>query len=318
MSRSSKTLIAGIDYPKTWSQFVDWFHDDQSCLQYLEKLRWPNGFVCPRCSNKDNPYLLSRGRIMCHSCRYQCTVTSGTTFEKTRTPLNSWFAAVWYITNQKNGVSALGLKDLLGLGSYQTAWTMLHKLRKAMVDPEREKLTGIVEVDETYIGGRDTGNVRAPNPESKKAIVIIAVEILEPKGFGRVRLKRIDSTSKNYVEQFISETIASGSVVRTDGNPVYGSIYEKGYTRDKIVLLGAAEAAHISLPGVHRVASLLKRWLLGTHQGSVKSIQLDAYLDEYAFRFNRRKSRFRGLLFYRLLEMAVATKSVTYKDISNG
>jgi hypothetical protein len=123
--------------------------------------------------------------------------------------------------------------------------------------------------------------------------------------------------SKNYVEQLISETIAPGSVVRTDGNPVYGSIYEKVYTRDKIVLLGAAEAAHVSLPCVHRVASLLKRWLLGTHQGSVKSIQLDAYLDEYAFRFNRRKSRFRGLLFYRLLEMAVATKSVTYMDISN-
>jgi transposase-like protein len=317
MSRSSKTLIAGVDYPKKWGQFVDWFHDDQSCLQYLERLRWPNGFVCPRCSNKDTPYLISRGRIMCHSCRYQCTVTSGTTFEKTRTPLTSWFAAAWYITNQKNGISALGLQNLLGLGSYQTAWTMLHKLRKAMVNPEREKLEGIVEVDESYVGGRDTGNVRAPNPESKKAIVIIAVEILEPKGFGRVRLSRIDSASKDCVEEFITENILPGSVVRTDGSSAYGSIYEKGYTRDKIVLLGADEAAHISLPGVHRVASLLKRWLLGTHQGSVKSVQLDAYLDEYAFRFSRCKSRSRGLLFYRLLEMAVAMKSVTYKDISS-
>lgn len=287
MTRSSKTIISGVDYPKTWNQFVDWFHDDHSCLEFLENLRWPNGFVCPRCENVVPPYRLSRGRIMCHACRYQCTVTSGTLFEKTRTPLNNWFAAAWYITNQKNGVSALGLQKLLGLGSYQTAWTILHKFRKAMVNPEREKLKGIVEVDETYVGGRDTGSIRALNPDSKKAIVIIAIEILEP-----------------------------GSVIRTDGSQAYSSIYKLGYSRDKLVQLASPTPAHVSLPGVHRVASLLKRWLLGTHQGSVKSEQLDAYLDEYAFRFNRRKSGSRGLLFYRLLELAVETKTVTYKDIS--
>ena len=253
---------------------------------------------------------------MCHSCRYQCTVTSGTLFEKTRTPLNNWFAAAWYITNQKNGVSALGLQTLLGLGSYQTAWTILHKFRKAMVNPEREKLKGIVEVDEAYVGGRDTGSIRASHPDSKKSIVIIAVEILEPKGFGRVRLKRITNASKVCIEPFISDTIEPGSVIRTDGSQAYSSIYTLGYSRDKLVQLGSLTPAHVSLPGVHRVASLLKRWLLGTHQGSVKSEQLDAYLDEYAFRFNRRKSRSRGLLFYRLLELAVETKTVTYKDIS--
>ena len=316
MTRSSQKIISGVDYPKTWSQFVDWFHDDRSCLEFLEKLRWPNGFTCPRCENEVIPYRLSRGRIMCHACRYQCTVTSGTIFEKTRTPLINWFAAAWYITNQKNGVSALGLQNLLGLGSYQTAWTILHKLRKAMVNPEREKLKGIVEVDEAYVGGRDTGSIRAPNPDSKKAIVIIAVELLEPKGFGRVRIRKIANASKECIEQFISETIEPGSIVRTDGSQAYSSIYKLGYTRDKLVQLGSVTPAHVSLPGVHRVASLLKRWLLGTHQGSVKSEQLDAYLDEYAFRFNRRKSRSRGLLFYRLLELAVETKAVTYKDIS--
>lgn len=316
MTRSSKTIISGVDYPKTWSQFVDWFHDDISCLEFLEKLQWRNGFVCPRCKNVDPPYSLSRRRIMCHSCRYQCTVTSGTLFEKTRTPLNNWFAAAWYITNQKNGVSALGLQKLLGLGSYQTAWTILHKFRKAMVNPEREKLKGIVEVDEAYVGGRDTGSIRASNPDSKKSIVIIAVEILEPKGFGRVRLRRITNASKACIEQFISETIEPGSVIRTDGSQAYSSIYKLGYSRDKLVQLGSLTPAHVSLPGVHRVSSLLKRWLLGTHQGSVKSEQLDAYLNEYAFRFNRRKSRSRGLLFYRLLELAVETKTVTYKDIT--
>jgi transposase-like protein len=173
-----------------------------------------------------------------------------------------------------------------------------------------------VEVDESYVRGRDTGSIRASNPDSKKAIVIIAVEILEPKGFGRVRLKRITNASKACIEQFISETIEPGSVIRTDGSQAYSSIYKLGYSRDKLVQLASPTPAHVSLPDVHRVALLLKRWLLGTHQGSVKSEQLDAYLDEYAFRFNCRKSRSRGLLFYRLLELVVETKAVTYKDIS--
>lgn len=278
-------------------------------------MRWQLGFVCPRCGLTGDPYRASRGRVVCCACRHQCTVTAGTLFEKTRTPLSSWFAAVWYITNQKSGVSALGLQRLLGLGSYQTAWSMLHRLRRAMVNPGRDLLSGVVEVDETYVGGRDVGRTRPPNPNSKKAIVVIAIELLHPKGFGRVRLRRIADASEDSILPFICESVELGAVIQTDGSPAYRSLSKNDYTRHKIVHLGSEDPAHVTMPGVHRIASLLKRWLLGTHQGSVRPEQLDYYLDEYTFRFNRRTSRSRGLLFYRLLEHAVMTGPITYKDM---
>lgn len=317
VSRSSKSLKAGLDYPRTWDQFLDWFHDENACLNYLKQLRWPQGFVCPVCSTADCvPYQLSRGRMMCRVCRHQCTVTSGTLFEKTRTPLRLWFSATWYLTNQKNGVSALGLQRVLGLGSYQTAWSMLHRLRRAMIVPGRERLSGVVEVDETYVGGRDDGKTRAPQPDSKKSVVIVAVEMLQPKGFGRIRLRQIADASRDSVLPFVKEVVEPGAVVHTDGSAAYRTLHKHGYTRHKIVHLGPSDPAHVTMPGVHRIASLLKRWLLGTHQGSVKADQLDYYLDEYTFRFNRRTSRSRGLLFYRLLEQALVTSPITYQEIA--
>lgn len=319
VTTSSFTLHAGSDYPKSWEQFLDWFPDDKSCLGYLEKIRWPDGFICPRCHSKNIPYYGSRGRLICRSCRYEGSVIAGSIFEKTRTPLRIWFAAVWYITNQKYGVSALGLKRVLGLGSYQTAWTMLHRLRYAMVRPGREKLSGLVEVDETYIGGRDTGKIRAPQPESKKSIVAVAVEIHQPKGFGRIRLRRLNSATQEEVLPFICESIEPGSVVRSDGSAIYQPVSHYGYRWLPTVQLGASDPAHVNLPGVHRVASLLKRWLLGTHQGAVRAQHLEYYLDEFTFRFNRRASQSRGLLFYRLLEQAVTTEHVSYqKIVENG
>lgn len=305
---------------------MDWFPDDASCLAYLERLRWPQGFVCPRCGAAGDPYRASRNRLLCRACRAQSSVTAATIFEKTRTPLRSWFAAVWYVTNQKHGVSALGLQRVLGLGSYQTAWAMLHRLRRAMIRPGRERLSGIVEVDETYVGGRDAGlgkarramrtTLTAAPLESKKSIVVVAVEVLEPKGFGRVRLGRVRAASEDQVLPFVLESIEPGSTIHTDGSWVYRSLPDHGYVRDKTVILGSDDPAHVSLPAVHRVAALLKRWLLGTHQGSVLPHQLDYYLDEFTFRFNRRTSRSRGLLFYRLLEQAVATEPVTYRAIA--
>jgi transposase-like protein len=317
MPLPSKSLTAGQDYPESWSQFCSWFHDEISCVDYLLKMRWPEGFACPRCGAKGSPYQLSRKRMMCRSCRYQCTVTAGTIFEKTRIPLRDWFAAVWYITNQKNGVSALGLKSALGLGSYQTAWSMLHKLRRAMVNPHRDKLRGVVEVDETFLGGPEVGKRSSIQYLAKKVTVIIAVEMLAPKGFGRVRLRRISSASKENTLPFIQEEIETGATIQTDGSPIYNAVQDLGYIRDKIVHLGAKDPAHVTMPGVHRVASLLKRWLLGTFQGSVKSEHLDYYLDEFSFRFNRRTSKSRGLLFYRLLEQSVITDPITYQGIKN-
>jgi len=319
MYRPALSLKSGRDYPSTWEQFLDWFPDEPSCANFLEELRWPNGYVCPSCGAHSEPFRASRNRLICRTCRHQCSVTAGTIFSKTRTSLRSWFAAVWYITSQKHGVSALGMQRVLGLGSYQTAWTMLHRLRRAMVREDRDRLSGIVEVDETFVGGPEPKNKTKKLLKNKvnrrKSVVAVAVEIKEPKGFGRIRLQRIADKSQSSVLPFVRNSIEPGSVVRTDGTWAHRSLEKHNYTRDKRVQLGSSTPAHVSLPGVHRVSSLLKRWILGTHQGSIQPQHLDYYLDEYCFRFNRRTSRSRGLLFYRLLEQAVVTDPVTYDAI---
>lgn len=306
--------VAGRDYPRTWAEFEAWFPTEDACCRYLEKLRWPGGFVCPSCGH-DVAGRVTRDRWMCRRCRHQATLTSGTIFSSTRTPLRTWFAAAWYVTNQKHGVSALGLQRALGLGSYQTAWTMLHKLRKAMIRPGRDRLAGPVEVDETYVGGVEE-SVRGRQTRTK-AIVAIAVEV--PDGhIGRVRMHRIPDVSAASLVPFVCDAVTHGAVVRTDGWGGYNDLPKRGYTREKTVISSTGDPAHVSMPAVHRVAALLKRWLLGTHQGSTRPSHLDYYLDEFTFRFNRRRSRHRGMLFYRLLEQAVQTEPTPYGDIVGG
>ena len=264
------------------------------------------------------PYRSSRARLMCKDCGRQTTVTAGTIFDKTRTPLKVWMAAAWYLTNQKQGVSALGLQRVLGLGSYQTAWTMLHRFRCAMVSPDREHLKGVVEIDETYLAITDRQQpISAVGRKSKTSMVLVvmAVEILEPKGFGRIRLRRIHKDSDDHVLPFVQASVEPGARVRTDGSAAYRALGKLGYEHDRTVMLGSDIPAHVSMAGVHRVASLIKRWILGTHHGSVQPEHLDAYLDEFVFRFNRRTSNSRGMLFYRLMQQAVVTSPVTYRDI---
>ena len=320
MSEIPRFPVAGEDYPRTWSQFLSWFPSDEACAAYLERLRWPEGFICPRCGLVRQPYRGTRIRLVCQSCRHQATVTAGTLFDKTRTPLKVWMAAAWYLTSQKHGVSALGLQRVLGLGSYQTAWTMLHRFRRAMVRAGREQLKGTVEVDETYIALTDRDEFK-PRGRAKgaatKTIVALAVEILEPKGFGRIRLQRVARGSEEYLLPFVHEVVQRGSTVHTDGSFAYRSLAAEGYRHLRTVVGGSDVPAHESMPAVHGVASLLKRWLLGTHHGAVQPAQLDHYLDEFVFRFNRRASRSRGLLFYRLLEQAIATAPLTYLDIAS-
>jgi len=316
--------VAGRDYPRTWDQFLDWFPDDESCRHYLQGIRWKQGFVCPGCGEAGVAFQGSRGRWICRHCRRQSTVTAGTIFDKTRTPLRNWLAAVWYVVNQKQVVNALGLQRVLGLGSYQTAWAMLHRLRRAMIRPGRERLRGLVEVDEAFVGRSPPNKVRdtkkkqrlAEKREALRSIVMVAVEIKEPKGFGRIRLQRVTDKSEKAVLPFVLDAVEPGSIVRTDGSAAYRKLARYGYQREKTVMLGAEDPAHVTMPGVHRVAALLKRWLLGTHQGAVQPKQLDYYLDEFTFRFNRRSSRSRGLLFYRLLEQALITDPVTYAQIA--
>jgi transposase-like protein len=242
---------------------------------------------------------MSRGLWLCGECRHQCSVTAGTIFQDSHLPLTVWFRAMWHMTSQKNGISALGLQRALGLGSYKTAWAMLHKLRRAMVRPGRERLKGTVEVDEAYWGGEEEG-VRGRQTEEKALIGVAAEQ--DGQGIGRIRLQCLSDLSSASLHGFIAQVIEPGSTVRTDGLNAYLGL--PGYFHDRRVQRGEPEGEYL-LPRVHRVVSLLKRWLLGTHQGAIGQEHLQDYLDEFTFRFNRRKSASRGKLFYRLAEQAV-------------
>ena len=241
---------------------------------------------------------------------------AGTILDKTRTPLTTWFEAAWHVTTAKNGLSAKTLEHTLGT-SYRVAWAMLQRYRVAMVRAERGRLSGNVEVDETFVGGVEHGGKRGRG--TSQSVVVIAVEIMQPKGFGRVRMRHVPDAAGASLLPFVCDAVAPiGSVVHTDGWRGYNDLPKHGYKRKMTVLSSSEDPAHVSMPGVHRIASLLKRWILGTHQGSVTPDHLQAYLEEFTFRFNRRTSRSRGLVFRRLLEQAVATEPVTEADVAHG
>jgi transposase-like protein len=306
---------AGVQYPRNWHELLAWVSDDAACLRYLERLRWGDGFSCRFCGTVDGDWWqMADGLRRCAACRSETSVTAGTIFAGTRTPLVSWFAAVWYVVNQKQGVSALGLQRVLGLGSYQTAWAWLHKLRRAMVLPGRELLTDAVEVAESYFGARRPG--AAGRGVTGKPIVAIAVED-RGEASGRVRMRRIPDVTKATLTDFVLDHVGRGAEVRTDAYHGYNDVGRHRFSHVVVNVKESGDPAHVVMPHVHRVASLLKRWLLGTHQGAVTHGQLDYYLDEFTFRFNRRRSHHRGLLFYRLLEGAVAADPHPYKTLTS-
>jgi transposase-like protein len=301
------------DYPSTILEFENRFKDEKACLEYLAHIRWQDGFCCPKCGHT-KAWITKKGLYYCQVCNRQTSVTAGTIFNDRRKPLMLWFRAIWYVVNQKNGVSALGLQRVLGLNSYRTAWTWLHKLRCAMVRPGRDRLSGTVEVDETYIGGEKPGK-RGRGAEGK-SLVVVAVE---DKGdhFGRLRLTRVaDASAKNLIPA-VQQTVKEGSLVRTDGWKGYTQLCSKGY-QHSVIRQGGSDIGDNLLPLTNRVAALLKSWLQGTHQGAVQSSHLDYYLDEFTFRFNRRTSKSRGKLFYRLVQQAVIIPPIPGKNIRGG
>jgi hypothetical protein len=247
---------------------------------------------------------------VCSACQYQASVTAGTIFQDTRKPLTLWFRVMWWVTTQKNGASALGLQRELGLKTYWTAWTWLHKLRRAMVRPGRDKLAGRIELDETYVGGAEEGVIGRLT--HNKSLVLVAAQE-DGRRIGRIRLRRVEELTKATVRVFVQDVVERGSVLRTDGLSVYRGL--EGYVHEAVVVKKQSEDASTVLPRVHRVASLLKRWLLGTHQGAVRPEHLDYYLDEFTFRFNRRRSAARGKLFYRLAQQAVQVEPVPYQRL---
>ncbi len=291
------------DYPRTIEEFEKRFASEEDCWEYLVNLRWPDGFRCPGCGG-ERASLIRATLFQCYGCRRQTSVTSGTVFQDTRKPLRTWFRAMWYVTSQKNGASALGLQRVLDLASYETAWTWLHKLRRAMVRPGRERLSGWVEVDETLIGGSEEGV--SGRQMLRKTWVVVAAQVDGP-GIGRIRMATIPDCSAASLHPFVVDCVEPGSVIHTDGWKGYLGLEEKGYKREVTPVKGNPKDASVLMPRVHRVASLLKRWLLGTHQGGVAYYYLPYYLDEFTFRFNRRKSNSRGKLFYRLVQQTLST-----------
>jgi transposase-like protein len=298
------------DYPRNQAEFEAQFGAEQACRTYLERWRWPGGFHGPRCGEtKAWPV----GRLwQCAACGRQTSVTAGTIFQDTRTPLTVWCRAMWAVTGPKTGTSALALQRLLGLGSSQTAWAWLHKLRRAMVRPGRERLAGRVEVDETFVGAREEG--ATGRGAVKKVLSVVAVEY-KGREIGRIRLWRVPDGSADSLQPFIDDVVEPGSVVHTDGWVGDDRVRGHGYRHRITFLSDHPEPASELLPRMHLVVSLLKRWRLGTHQGAVSAAHLDDYLDEFTFRFNRRQSRHRGLLFLRLVQQAVQIDPVPYRAL---
>lgn len=307
-------MVIQEQYPKNFQEFLLQFKTEEDCWNYLFKMRWSNGYFCSKCGS--NKYWITKKKLIhCINCNYQASVTAGTIFHKTRKPLLLWFHIVWWVVAQKTGASAYNLKDFMGFGSYETAWAWLHKLRRAMVRPNRDKLIGEVEVDETYIGGKESGKGKQGRGAETKSLVVVATEC-KGKQIGRVRFKIIHDASGEELIQFIQNNIQPGSIIVTDGWKGYNSLSATKKYKHKIkVISGSEQEAHELLPHVHLVDSLVKRWINGTHQGRVSSKHLSYYLDEFAFRFNRKLSTYRGKLFYRLIQQAVATTPKPLNDL---
>ena len=295
------------DYPKTVIEFVDRFSTDKACWDYLIKIRWPDGFICPKCGGTKG-WVNLRDVFECSSCNYQTSITAGTVLEGTRKSLREWFHAMWWICTQTTGGSAKGLQRLLGLKSYQTAWTWLHKLRIAMVRADRTLLSDTVELDEIFIGGSLAGK-RGRGAEGK-TLVAVALE-RNGKQNERIRLAVIPNASSEILGGFVKTNIAKGSTVITDGWNGYNNLNKLEYTHKVEVKTVGEENL---LPHVHTIAALLKRWLLGTHHGAVSAKHLQSYLDEFVFKQNRRKSRYVGKIFYRLVQGAMVSAPKQYNS----
>ena len=301
------------DLPQDFMEFNDRFGTDEQCQEYLVQARWPDGFRCEGCGHGDAYRLRTRLVYECVACGKQHSLLAGTLFEQTETGLARWFLAIYLATSSKGGIAAAELQRQRGFGSYQTAWSWLHKIRKAMVRPDREPLAGRVEADESYVGGPRPG--KRGRGAAGKTLVAGAVEAGATQGcrLGRLRLAVVPDASAASLEGFLGTAVATPATVATDGWSGYAGLAAEGYAHEPVDP-GAREAA-LRLPGIHLVFGLAKRWLLGTHHGAVSRKHLPAYLDEYVFRFNRRTAKRISHGFARLVEQAVRTKPATYRAI---
>ncbi len=303
----AKELFPLPDFPRDLPEFERRFGDEAACAAYLRAQRWPEGFRCPACGH-GRGWTNQRQAVECGSCGRQVSLTAGTVMHGTRQPLRLWFRAMWWVCTQKTGLSAAGLKRILGLGSMQTAWTWLQKLRQAMVRLEREPLQGRVEVDDAWLAGDRPGKGEG----WRTARVAVAVEVDPGDGeMGRIRLLDITRAPDRLMLGFVRQEIFPRALIQTDAWPGFDLLAPDGYRR--VRLTDTDDPAH-PLPLVRRIVTLVRRWLLGTHQGRVARRHLQGYLDEFVFRFNRRKSPQVGLLFQRLVSQGTMVQGRPYRS----
>ena len=308
------------DLPRDLPTFLERFGTDEACRAYLVRARWPEGFRCSGCGH-DQAYT-HRKRLIeeCRACGKQHSILAGTIFEQTKTGLARWFLAIYLVTASKGGISAMELQRQIGFGSYGTAWAWLHKIRRAMVVPGRRPLSERVEADETLVGGPRPG--RPGRGAAGKTVVAGAVESRRGQAhgrrLGRLRLQAVPDASASSLVGFLAQNVSSPAQVATDGWSGYRGLEARGYAHAPIPLARSWGDAALRLPAIHLVFGLTKRWLLGTHHGAVSAKHLQAYLDEYVFRFNRRTAKSIAHRFARLIEQAVLTQPTTYRAISHG
>ena len=304
------------DLPKDLPTFVARFGTDEQCHAYLVQKRWPDGFCCRACGHREAWRLGRRNLYECAACGQQHSLLKGTIFEQTKSGLAKWFLAIYLVTASKGGISAMELKRQMGFGSYQTAWTWLHKIRRAMVRPGRAALTAQIEADETYVGGAEPGK---PGRGGGKSVVAGAVESGRGKTrgrrLGRLRLAALPDASRQSLEGFLGQNVARPATVTTDGWAGYGGLAAAGYAHAPVNLSASWGDAALRLPAIHLVFSLAKRWLLGTHHGAVSQKHLPAYLEEFTFRFNRRTAKSISHRFARVIEHAVQLPPTTYRAL---
>lgn len=306
--RGSVRLMARPDFPKTLREFQRRFADESTCRAYLVASRWPDGSRCPRCGHGEAFGLPRRHLMQCKACGLQTSVTAGTVLHGTHIALTDWFWAAYLVATHTPGMSALQLQKQLGLNRYETAWAMLHKLRRAMVAPNREPLRGVIEVDETYVGAPKPG--KRGRGAAGKSLVVGAVED-RGEVAGRVRLQIIPNFTGETLAAFVEANVEHGATIKTDGLEGYESLDKKHY-RHLPRIQGCGTGASVWLPHIHRVFSNLKTWLRGTHHG-VDPKHLQAYLGEFVFRYNRRRTPMAA--FQTLLGLGTRLGPTTYNQL---
>jgi transposase-like protein len=303
-------------FPKTLREFQANFANEEACQEYLAKCRWPDGFTCPQCGGRRAYKFVKRRGWECAGCRHQVSVTAGTILHNTKTPLTIWFWAGYLMTTDTRGISALLLQRQLGLRRYETAWMMLHKLRRAMVNLAREQLRGEVEVDDTWGGGTQAGLRGSRQLKGRKAaLVIVAVE-KRGRATGRARMEVIPDFKATTLLAFLQRNVASGSIVYTDGLKSFSGLQEAGLkhvARNQPRPIELRKGVKSVVPLADRAIGNLQQWLIGTHHG-VSREQLQVYLDEFVFRHNRR--RLPRAAFQTLLGLGTNRKPTPYKQIS--